>query len=63
MRENVAGCERKMKRNIKHLGMTYMCVCSIHYTVSYEVRDTWADELSLLETFGRFMGRDLELPL
>lgn len=63
MRENVAGCEREMKRNIRHLGMTYMCVCSTHYTVSYEVRDVWANEVSLLETFDLFMGRDLEVPL
>lgn len=36
MREDVSGCERKMKRNISYLGMNYFCIyVSAQYIFSY----------------------------
>lgn len=63
MRENVAGCESKMKRNIRHLGMNNRCVYDPLHRLLLSEREMWVNEMSHLETFDLFMGKDLEVPL
>lgn len=63
MRKNVAGCESKMKRNIKHLGMNDRCVYDPLHRLLLSEREMWVNEMSHLETFDLFTGKDLEVPL
>ena len=56
MRENVAGCERKMKTNIRHLGMNYMCIKDPLHTLLLSERDMWVSEVKL-QYFGHLMRR------